>query len=56
MLLDTFSDRLFDRMAEVRESEKDLDNIMTSDQDSWKRLASLLLRANKARLEKGLGL
>jgi len=56
VLLDTFSDRLFDRMAEVRESEKDLDNIMTSDQDSWKRIASLLLRANKARLEKGLGL
>lgn len=54
--LDTFADRLFDRMAEVRESEKDLDNIMTSDQDSWRRLASLLLRANKVRLETGLGL
>lgn len=54
--LDTFADRLFDRMAEVRESEKDLDNIMTSDQDSWRRLASLLLRANKGRLETGLGL
>lgn len=49
--LDTFADRLFDKMAEVRESEKDLDNIMTSDQDSWRRLASLLLRANKGRLE-----
>lgn len=54
--LDTFADRLFDKMAEVRESEKDLDNIMTSDQDSWRRLASLLLRANKGRLETGLGL
>jgi type I restriction enzyme R subunit len=54
--LDTFADRLFDKMAEVRESEKDLDNIMTSDQDSWRRLASLLLRANKSRLENGLGL
>lgn len=54
--LDTFADRLFDRMTEVRESEKDLDNIMTSDQDSWRRLASLLLRANKGRLETGLGL
>jgi type I restriction enzyme R subunit len=54
--LDTFADRLFDKMAEVRESEKDLDNIMTSDQDSWRRLASLLLRANKGRLESGLGL
>jgi hypothetical protein len=54
--LDTFADRLFDRMAEVRQSEKDLDNIMTSDQDSWRRLASLLLRANKGRLETGLGL
>ncbi len=54
--LDTFADRLFDKMAEVRESEKDLDNIMTSDQDSWRRLASLLLRANKSRLESGLGL
>lgn len=54
--LDTFADRLFDKMAEVRQSEKDLDNIMTSDQDSWRRLASLLLRANKGRLETGLGL
>lgn len=54
--LDTFADRLFDKMAEVRETEKDLDNIMTSDQDSWRRLASLLLRANKGRLETGLGL
>jgi len=53
--LDTFADRLFDKMAEVRESEKDMDNIMTSDQDSWRRLASVLLRANKGRLEKGLG-
>jgi len=50
--LDTFADRLFDKMAEIRESEKDLDNIMTSDQESWKRLSSLLLRANKVRLEK----
>lgn len=48
--LDTFADRLFDRMAEVRETEKDLDNIMTSDENSWRRLASLLLRANKNRL------
>lgn len=54
--LDTFADRLFDKMAEVRETEKDLDNIMTSDQDSWRRLASVLLRANKGRLEHGLGL
>ncbi len=54
--LETFADRLFDKMAEVRESEKDLDNIMTSDQDSWRRLASVLLRANKGRLETGLGL
>ena len=54
--LDTFADRLFDKMAELRESEKDLDNIMTSDQDSWRRLASVLLRANKGRLETGLGL
>lgn len=54
--LDTFADRLFDKMAEVRQSEKDLDNIMTSDQDSWRRLASLLLRANKGRLEADLGL
>ena len=50
--LDTFADRLFDKMAEIRESEKDLDNIMTSDQDSWRRLSSLLLRVNKGRLEK----
>ena len=54
--LDTFADRLFDKMAELRESEKDLDNIMTSDQDSWKRLASLLLRANKNRLENRPGI
>ncbi len=54
--LDTFADRLFDKMAELRETEKDLDNIMTSDQDSWRRLASVLLRANKGRLETGLGL
>jgi len=54
--LETFADRLFDKMAEVRENEKDLDNIMTSDQDSWRRLASVLLRANKGRLETGLGL
>ena len=53
--LETFADRLFDKMAEVRESEKDLDNIMTSDQESWRRLASVLLRANKGRLETGLG-
>lgn len=54
--LDTFADRLFDKMAELRETEKDLDNIMTSDQDSWRRLASVLLRANKGRLETGLSL
>lgn len=50
--LDTFADRLFDRMAEIRETERDIDNIMTSDQISWRRLASLLLRVNKGRLEK----
>ena len=52
--LDTFADRLFDKMAEIRESEKDLDNIMTSDQESWKRLASLMLRHNKRRLTQEL--
>ena len=50
--LDTFADRLFDRMAEIRETEKDIDNIMSSDQASWRKLASLLLRVNKGRLEK----
>ncbi len=49
--LETFADKLFDKMAEVRESEKDLDNIMTSDQDSWMKLASLMLRHNKRRLD-----
>ena len=51
--LETFADKLFDKMAEVRESEKDLDNIMTSDQDSWMKLASLMLRHNKRRLDDG---
>ena len=49
--LETFADKLFDKMTEVRESEKDLDNIMTSDQDSWMKLASLMLRHNKRRLD-----
>lgn len=51
--LETFADKLFDKMAEVRESEKDFDNIMTSDQDSWMKLASLMLRHNKRRLDNG---
>ncbi len=48
--LDYFANELFGRMAEVRQSEKDLDSIMTSDQDSWIKLASLMLRHNKRRL------
>ena len=50
--LDTFADRLFDKITEMKETERDLDNIMTSDHKSWKKLASLMLKVNKDRLEK----
>jgi hypothetical protein len=49
--LETFADRLFDRMVEHAQHEKDLDSILTSDQDSWRMMASLLLRHNKRRLQ-----
>lgn len=51
--LDTFADRLFDRMVEHAQHEKDLDSILTSDQESWRMMAALLLRHNKRRLQEG---
>lgn len=49
--LETFADMQFDRMVEHTQHEKDLDSILTSDQESWRMMASLLLRHNKRRLQ-----
>lgn len=49
--LDTFADKLFDRMVEHSQHERDLDSIITNDPESWKMMAALLLRHNKRRLQ-----
>ena len=48
--LDTFADKLFDRMLDQSQQDKDMDSIITADTESWRMVASLLLRHNKRRL------
>jgi type I restriction enzyme, R subunit len=51
--LDSFADKLLDQMLEVSQNNQAVDSIMTTDAESWKSIASLLLRHNKRRLSEG---
>lgn len=47
--LDSFADKLLDRMLEASQNDQAVDSIMTTDAESWRSIASLLLRHNKRR-------
>ncbi len=51
--LDSFADKLLDRMLEKSQNDQVLDSIMTTDNESWRNIASLLLRHNKRRFSEG---
>ena len=47
--LGSFADKLLDRMLEASQNDQAVDSIMTTDAESWRSIASLLLRHNKRR-------
>jgi len=47
--LDSFADKLLDKMLEASQNNQAVDSIMTTDPESWRSIASLLLRHNKRR-------
>lgn len=47
--LDSFADKLLDKMLEASQNNQAVDSIMTTDAESWRSIASLLLRHNKRR-------
>lgn len=49
--LDSFSEKLLDRMLEASQNNQAVDSIMTTDAESWRSMASLLLRHNKRRFD-----
>lgn len=51
--LDSFADKLLDRMLEASQNDQAVDSIMTTDAESWRSIASLLLRHNKRRFSEG---
>ena len=53
--LDSFADKLLDRMLEASQNNQAVDSIMTTDAESWRSIASLLLRHNKRRFSEGVG-
>jgi type I restriction enzyme R subunit len=52
--LDSFADKLLDRMLEASQNNQAVDSIMTTDAESWRSIASLLLRHNKRRFMDGM--
>lgn len=52
--LDSFADKLLDRMLEASQNNQAVDSIMTTDSESWRSIASLLLRHNKRRFSEGV--
>lgn len=51
--LGSFADKLLDRMLEASQNDQAVDSIMTTDAESWRNIASLLLRHNKRRFTEG---
>lgn len=51
--LDSFADKLLDKMLEASQNDQAVDSIMTTDAESWRSIASLLLRHNKRRFSEG---
>lgn len=51
--LDSFADKLLDKMLEASQNNQAVDSIMTTDSESWRSIASLLLRHNKRRFTEG---
>lgn len=51
--LDSFADKLLDKMLEASQNNQAVDSIMTTDAESWRSIASLLLRHNKRRFSEG---
>ena len=43
----TFNDALLDRMLDLAQHEKEVDNIMSTDEESFKRLSRFLLTYHK---------